>query len=640
MDTLFPDCPKRHLPIYTVAGYRPPTEFPAFGQCAWVSIDLETSGVDPLRGDYICGVGIKTESGLRHYYPTRHQDGPNCDETQVMAWLRGELKQFKGELIGANSNLFDCLFLALRDIRSPHATFRDVQWAEPILDEFAESYSLEALGKKWLGEGKKQHLKDLYGDNWKKFFPEIHPAHATEYVLTDIDLPPDIWAKQRVELGRQGLMELFELESRLTPMLIHMKLRGVPVDIPKAEKLEATLRQKHTESLNHMRKMVGMDVDPYSSKSIAKAFDSLGLHYPRTEKGNPSFKNSWLTAQQHPFAGLLNETREFEKLRGTFVEGYILNGNINGRIHTSFHPLRRADDEGKRGTITGRFSSTSPNLQNIPTRTELGKLIRELFVAEPGMKFYSADFSQMEYRILVHYAALADCRGAQAAQKEYREDPNTDFHAMVATLTGLPRKAAKNLNFGLCFGMGIRKLAASLNLIDEGGEPLPKALEIMDTYHARAPFIKEIYNLASKRAEQQGFVRTYLGRRCRFNLYEPRYREEGTFNIPMPYEAALATYGSGIKRSGTHKALNRILQGSNADATKKAMVNIWESGLLKNGPITLGLTIHDELNGSVDCGAEGEKALKQLKEFMASAIRLNVPVLVSSGTGDSWATAH
>jgi DNA polymerase I-like protein with 3'-5' exonuclease and polymerase domains len=556
-----------------------------------------------------------------------------------MRWLRGELKDFKGELIGANSNLYDCLFLSVRDVHTK-AVYRDVQWAEAILDEFALSYSLEALGKRYVGEGKRQHLKDLYGENWKSYFSEIHPAHATEYVLTDIDLPPDIWAKQRIELASQGLMELFELESRLTPLLLHMKLRGVPVDIPKAEKLEAQLRQKHANSLKQMKDMIGAEVDPYSGKSIAKAFDSLGITYPRTEKGNPSFKNSWLTVQQHPFAGLLNEAREFEKLRGTFVEGYILNGSISGRIHTSLHPLRRADDEGERGTITGRFSSTNPNLQNIPTRTELGKLIRELFVAEPGMKFYSADFSQMEYRILVHYATLAGCKGAGAAQKAYQEDSSTDFHAMVSALTGLPRKAAKNLNFGLCFGMGIKKLAASLNLIDESGEPLQEALDIMDTYHARAPFIKEIYNLASKRAEQQGFVRTYLGRRCRFNLYEPRYREPGEYNIPLPYEAALSTYGSGIKRSGTHKALNRILQGSNADATKKAMVNIWESGLLKSGAITLGITVHDELDGSVSCGEDGKKAIKQLKEFMTDAIKLNVPVLVSSDTGNNWAEAH
>lgn len=640
MSDLFPDFPERHIPQYTTVEYRPPNSFPTFSQSKWISFDLETQGLDPLRGAFIAGIGLKTESGIRDYYPIKHQGGPNCDEQNTLRWLRDNLRGFKGELIGANSNLFDCLFLAVNDIYAPNAIFHDIQWAEPLIDEYAESYSLESLGQKYKGKGKESYLEKFYGKDWKKYFSEIHPGHAVEYVLTDLDLPPIILEKQKQELARQQLTELFELECRLAPLLIHMKLRGVPVDIPKAEKLEVELRQKYQESLQQIKALVGFEVNPSASKSIAKAFDSLGLVYPLTQKGNPSFQNQWLKAHKHPFTNMLNEAREYEKLRGTFVEGYILNGHINGRIHASFHPLRRADDEGERGTISGRFSSTGPNLQNIPTRTDLGKLIRELFISEQGMRFYSADYSQMEYRLLVHYATTANCKGVGAAFKAYKDNPDTDFHQMVADLTGLDRKPAKNLNFGLCYGMGVKKLAASLNLVDSNGEALPEALEIMDTYHSRAPFIKEIYNLASERAQKQGFVRTILGRRCRFNLYEPQWRDEGTFMPALPYQQALGAYGSKIKRSGTHKALNRILQGSNADATKRAMVNIWESGLLKEGNITLGLTVHDELDGSVADGAEGVKALGQLKELMTDSVKLKVPVLVSSGTGDNWAAAH
>ena len=640
MTSLFPDFPTRHIPAYTKLEYRPPTEFPSIKDCEWISLDLETQGLDPLRGSYIVGVGIKTDSGLRQYYPVRHQGSPNCDEKQVKSWLRNELKDFKGELIGANSNLFDCLFLAVDNIYAPSAKFMDIQWAEPLLDEFADSYSLEALAQKYVGKGKKVYLADLYGPDWKKYFSEIHPAHAVEYALTDLDLPPIILEKQKQELAKQQLTGLFNIECRLAPLLVYMKLKGVPADIPKAEKLEAKLRKQYQTALKQLHNSIGFEVDVYSSKSIAKAFDSIGISYPNTAKGNPSFKNQWLKLQKHPVADLINEAREYEKLRGTFIEGYILNGHVNGRIHTSFHPLRKADDEGEKGTISGRFSSTDPNLQNIPTRTELGKLIRELFIAEKGMNFYAADYSQMEYRLLVHYATIAGCKGVDAAQKAYRENPDTDFHAMVADLTGLDRKPAKNLNFGLCYGMGVKKLAASLNLVDADGEPLPEALKIMDIYHRRAPFIKEIYNLASNRAERQGYVKTILGRRCRFNLYGPHYREEGIYAAPLPYQAALAAYGADIKRSGTHKALNRVLQGSNADATKKAMVNIWESGLLKKDSITLGLTVHDELDGSVIPGEEGGKALAQLKEFMADAVKLKVPVLVSSNIGQNWAEAH
>jgi len=639
MDSLFPDFPVRHIPEYTNLEYRPPTAFPDFSQEKWISLDLETQGLDPLRGGFICGIGLETTNHSQ-YYPIRHMGGPNCDEANTLRWLGDNLKQFRGELIGANSNLFDCFFLAVKGIFAPNAKYMDTQWAEPLLDEYAMSYSLESLGQKYLNTGKETYLEELYGPDWKEYFSEIHPAHATKYVLIDIGLPPRILEKQKVELARQELTSLFNLECRLTPLLIDMKLRGVPVDIPKAEKLEKELRGKYQNGLAAMNKMVGFEVDPYSGQSIAKAFDSLKIRYPLTDKGNPSFKGAWLKNLKHPFATLLNETREFEKLRGTFIEGYILNGHINGRIHANFHPLRKADDEGEKGTVSGRFSSTEPNLQNIPTRTELGKLIRELFIPEDRMVFYAADYSQMEYRLLVHYATIAKCRGVEAAQKAYRENPDTDFHAMVAELTGLERKPAKNLNFGLCYGMGIRKLAASLNLVDKDGEPLPEALEIMDTYHERAPFIKEIYNKAAERAQQNGYVKTILGRRCRFELYEPRWRDEGSYSMPLPYQAALNTYGSDIKRGGTHKALNRVLQGSNADATKQAMVNIWESGLLKEGNITLGLTVHDELDGSVAKGSDGDKALKRLKEYMTNSVKLNVPVLVSSDTGDSWAAAH
>jgi DNA polymerase I-like protein with 3'-5' exonuclease and polymerase domains len=256
------------------------------------------------------------------------------------------------------------------------------------------------------------------------------------------------------------------------------------------------------------------------------------------------------------------------------------------------------------------------------------------------MDWYSADYSQMEYRLLVHYAVLSGCREATTVQKTYQENPAADFHQMVADLTGLDRKPAKNLNFGLCYGMGVKKLARSLGLIDTSGEPLQEALDIMEKYHDRAPFIKEMYNRASDRASSKGYVKTILNRRCRFNRYEPKFKERGQVFAPLPYDQAVSVYGQKVKRAGTHKALNRILQGSNADITKKAMVDIWESGLLKSGNITLEITVHDELDGSVDPGAAGEKALGQLTEMMATAVPLNVPTLVGMGTGDNWGEAH
>lgn len=634
------------LPRLSVSGYRAPAHFPNIVSAKRISLDLETQGLDPLRGAYIVGVTIKTDDGFQEYYPTRHKGGPNCDEATVLRWLKDQLQHYTGEIVGANSNLFDAFFLLKAGITANSAKWRDIQWAEALLNEYAENYKLETIAQKYLGEGKTSDaLVEKYGENVKQHFAEVHPGDAAPYALVDVDLALRTYEKQLPALEADELTALFDLECRLTPLLNYMRERGVDVDLDKAQQLERELKVKYQDACLQMSQMFGFQINPNAPKDLARAFTALNIPYPKTEKGNPSFKNTWLKSVKHPFATLLNEAREYEKIRGTFVEGYILNGHLNGRIHTQIHPLRRADEEGVRGTVSGRFSSSDPNLQNIPIRTELGAQIRGMFVPELLMDWYSADYSQMEYRLLVHYALLSKCEGAEGVQKTYIEQPDIDFHQMVADLTGLDRKPAKNLNFGLCYGMGISKLAASLGLVNTDGSPKQEALDIMETYHARAPFIKEIYNKASRQAEKQGYVKTVLGRRCRFNLYEPRFIKDLPSNLPyagaMTLEEAERYYkGVKLSRAGTHKALNRVLQGSNADITKKAMVDIWESGLLKEGNITLTLTVHDELDGSVDSGEVGQKALARLKEFMVNSVPLQVPVLVSAGVGPTWKEAH
>jgi DNA polymerase I-like protein with 3'-5' exonuclease and polymerase domains len=644
--SLLPESELWALPRLSVAGYRAPTKFPPIKSAKRISLDLETQGLDPLRGGYIVGVTVKTDDGFQEYYPTRHKGGPNCDEAVVLRWLKDQLHGYTGEIVGANSNLFDAFFLLKAGITADSAKWRDVQWAEALLDEYAISYRLEAIAQKYLSEGKTSDvLIEKYGENVKEHFSEVHPGHASPYALVDVDLALRTYEKQIPALEADELTALFDLECRLTPLLNYMRERGVDVDLDKAVQLERELKTKYQDACQQMANTFGFQVNPSSPKDLARAFQVLGIKYPLTEKGNPSFKNDWLKKVKHPFAALLNEAREFEKIRGTFVEAYILNGHLNGRIHTQIHPLRRADEEGVRGTVSGRFSTSDPSLQNIPIRTELGAEIRGLFVPEFLMDWYSADYSQMEYRLLVHYALLSKCKGAEGVQKTYIEKPDIDFHQMVADLTGLDRKPAKNLNFGLCYGMGAPKLAASLGLANEDGSPKQEALDIMETYHARAPFIKEIYNKASQQAERQGYVKTILGRRCRFNLYEPRFTKDLPANIPyagaMPLEEAERYYkGIKLSRAGTHKALNRVLQGSNADITKKAMVDIWESGLLKEGNITLTLTVHDELDGSVDSGEAGKRALDKVKQFMVQSIPLQVPTLVNAGIGSNWKEAH
>jgi DNA polymerase-1 len=244
-------------------------------------------------------------------------------------------------------------------------------------------------------------------------------------------------------------------------------------------------------------------------------------------------------------------------------------------------------------------------------------MIRELFIPEENYSWWSLDYSQIEYRLLVHFAVVAKCKDAKIAQQMYIKDPNTDFHKMVAELTGLDRKPAKNLNFGLVYGMGKAKLARTLGLDDIA------AAEVFEIYHGRAPFIKELFNKAMNKAQKTGWVKTILNRRARFDEWEPAFR------------------GSGDQRARTHKSLNRILQGSAADLIKLAMLKIWDSGILyEGGPINCSLTVHDELNGSFEPSERGRKALKEVQNLMENAIRLKVPVLTEMGQGSNWGQAH
>lgn len=606
--------------------YKPPTDFPDIWSAPRISLDLELSGLDPRRESHIIGVGILTHNGQGNYYPIAHNNGPNCNKDHVLSWLKDGLKGYNGEITGSDVAGIDADFLQCADIFAPQAKWRDIQWAEPLLDEHAFSYGLDALSKKYLGISKQeQGMEEMYGPDWKTRMADVHPGHLQTYVRGDLNQPLQILDKQLAALKREDLLDLYYLECRLAPFLHYMKRTGVRIDLPQAERLSLEFGGKIKEYSNKLNEMAGFEVNFRPSKSLFSAFDKLGITYPFTAptknhpNGSPSCTNKWLETQDHEFCKLLETIHEYDKIKGTFIDGYLINSNINGRVHCNFNPLRRADDGSSQGTVSGRFSSTDPNLQNIPVRTELGKMIRALFIPELDMKFFSRDYSQIEYRLLVHRAVVEKCRGAKIAQKMYMDDPTTDFHAMVSELTGLERKPAKNLNFGLVYGMGKDKLARTLKLSEE------EAAEIMGTYHKRAPFIKEIFKKSMNRAQDRGYVTTLLKRRARFNEMEPKPE----------------WMGEGMQRARTHKALNCILQGSAADMMKKAMAEIWESGIIyEGGPLQVHLTVHDELDGSVDPGFEGMSYLDEMNRIMETTLPLTVPVKCEGNVGANWAEAH
>ena len=349
---------------------------------------------------------------------------------------------------------------------------------------------------------------------------------------------------------------------------------------------------------------------------MAKAFDAAAIPYNTTANGAPSFTKEFLSGHPHELPKLIVEVREFNKARTTFIDTLIKHSH-NGRIHADIHQLR--SDEG--GTITGRFSYSNPNLQQIPSRNEvIGPLIRGLFLPEEGQHWGSFDYSSQEPRIVVHYASLLKLPKADEFVAAYRADPRTDFHQMVADVAGISRKQAKVIGLGIMYGMGVTKLGNQLGL------ELNDAKELLADVHEKVPFVKEMSEFASGVAGKRGSIRTLLGRKCRYEKWEP-----ARFGVhkPLTHDEAFATYGPSIRRAFTYKALNSLIQGSAADQTKSALVDLADAGFL---PM---IQIHDELAMTVP----DEKTAKQIQEIMENSVQLEIPSVVDAELGASWGTA-
>jgi len=532
--------------------------------------------------------------------------------------------------IGANL-LYDIGWLRQEGIEVAGELF-DVQYAEALLDERAR-VSLEVLGQKYLGRGKES--EPLY--RWCSGYyggpingsqrANIYRAPARlvgPYAEMDADLPIHLAERLHPLLIKEGLWDLFEMECGLIRFILEMRWRGVKVNIEKAAQLYDLLAIQEKEKHRELENLIGSPVDINAAASLTKAFDKLGLSYPLTAKGSPSFTANFLEQLEHPVGELIREIRKVNKIRTTFIKSYLLDSHINGRIYCQFHPLR--DEEG--GTRSGRYSSSTPNLQNIPVRDPvLAPLLRGLFIPEDGHKGWKRfDASQIEYRFLAHFAVGPS---GDEVRRRYQTDPKTDYHQLIMDLikemTGiaLPRKMAKNINFGFIYGMGKTLLAKVLNL------PRKEATALFDAYHKGAPFARATMDEASQEAARTGVIETILGRKSRFDLWEPIGHQEGP---ALPYRLAKEAYHN-IQRAFLHKALNRNLQGSAADWMKMGTWKCYKDGVyLRTG--FPKLTVHDELDFS-DPGSCDE-AFLHMKRTMEKAIPLKIPIIVDEETGTDW----
>tara|TARA_R100000995_G_scaffold59375_1_gene29953 strand:- start:2555 stop:4432 length:1878 start_codon:yes stop_codon:yes gene_type:complete len=602
-----------------------PDGYPDLSHAKEVAIDLETydpnlttMGSGWARKDgHIIGIAVGVE-GEQWYFPIKHEIGPNFDPKATMRWLQ-DVCSVNRDYIFHNAP-YDVGWLLAENV---HIKGRivDTMVVAPLLDENRFSYSLNAIGKDYLQERKSEkelrEAADAFGVNAKSEMYKLPAAYVGSYAEQDASLTLRLWKHFQSLIIKEDIGDIFKLELNVLKTIIPMRQRGVRVDLEKAEVIKEDLAQREKDLLHKIKTSTGVDVEIWAAESVSKAFDALKLEYSKTEKtGAPSFTKGFLANHPHEVPQMIVQAREFNKARTTFVDT-ILKHQINGRIHAELHPLR--SDEG--GTVTGRFSYSNPNLQQIPARHgEIGPMIRSLFLPEQDALWGAFDYSSQEPRIVVHYSKLMGFRGASDFAEQYNVDARTDFHQMAADVVGVPRKQAKDINLGLFYGMGTKKLAASLGLEFEDAQ------ELFSQYHEKVPFVRELSEYASGRASQKGIIRTVLGRRCRFDKWEPnRY---GSWK-PMSYQEAYNEHGAAIKRAFTYKALNKLIQGSAADQTKAAMVALADEGIL---PM---IQVHDELDVSV----EGEDQAKKITEIMQDCVKLEVPSVVDAEFGPNWGEA-
>jgi DNA polymerase I-like protein with 3'-5' exonuclease and polymerase domains len=611
--------------------FSPPTEwvmpdhYPDLSTAQEIAIDLETKdpnlttmGSGWARKDgHIIGIAVAVKE-RSWYFPIRHELGPNFDPKKTLQWLQEVVTPQRNYVF--HNAPYDIGWLLTEGVQIK-GKIVDTMVVAPLLDENRFSYSLNALGRDYLQDRKsEQGLREAaatFGVDAKSEMYKLPAQHVGQYAEQDAHLTLRLWEHFKALIVKEEIKDIFELELRVLNAIIPMRQQGVRVDLQKAERIKTELEQKEKALLDQVTKDTGVAVEIWAAESVAKAFDALSIPYSKTEKTQaPSFTKGFLAHHPHPMPQMIVQAREFNKARTTFVDTILKHQN-NGRIHAELHPLR--SDNG--GTVTGRFSYSNPNLQQIPARHgEIGPMIRSLFLPEKDCLWGAFDYSSQEPRIVVHYAKLMGFRGAVDFAQQYNQDPRTDFHQMAADIVGVPRKQAKDINLGLFYGMGSKKLAASLGLEYE------EAQDLFATYHEKVPFVRELSDYSVNRASQKGVIRTVLGRRCRFDKWEPS--KYGVWK-PLSYKDAYAEHGAAIKRAFTYKALNKLIQGSAADQTKAALATLAEEGIL---PM---IQVHDELDISV----ENEAQCKKIVEIMQDCVKLEVPSVVDAELGPNWGEA-
>lgn len=650
----------KQLPPTPDTGWLPPRDYPSLEGVIAVGLDYEVKETDFDHGpgwsrgkSSIVGGSLellyRDGSTYCEYRPIHHEVEPefNLDPETTMAFWR-DVHRINCPKLGANlpydiGNATDSAI----DIRGE---LFDIQYAEALLDDSAE-VALEVLGEKYLGKGKESNLlyqwcADAFGGEptgkQRENLYRCSPRLVGPYAMSDASMPRAILAKQWPLLQAAGMVDLFNMECRLIRLMIAMRMQGVRVDIDKAEQMRLRIIPLIKILYARLHDQSGIHCESTTGNDIKKVFQALNIPTPYTKpsktypQGQPSINKEWLNALDHPIADTILEIRKLETLLHTFLESYILGSNVNGIVHGEFHQLR--NDEG--GTKVGRLSSSNPNLQNIPIRTELGKEVRSAFIPFQGHACWlKGDFSQLQYRLLAHYAVGPS---GQQLRDTYNSNPDVDYHdnmqQLVKRVSGLliKRKPIKNMNFGKMFGAGKKKIKRMMQLESDGEVTQAIADQVYEECERAAPYLKATMDEMSLEAQTNGYVISLLGRRLRFELWEPAQVDYENRAIALPYDRALREYGSHIKRAGTHRAISGKLQGGEGDIIKTGLDKCNSDGVfdVTGVPTTL---VHDEGNWSVKERTPIQaEAFNHIREVMETALPVRVPIKFGMGCGPTW----
>lgn len=634
------------LPLFVPSSnWVPPTSPPDIRGMPMVALDTETkdnglaASTAPgwaTSNGHICGVSAAWDGGAT-YLPVRHPETECLDPAHVFEWVK-DLVESDTQVVFHNAP-YDMGWLGTEGVPMVDPDrLHDTMAMAVLLDENQSSYSLDnccaRAGIRGKSEGELREAAATYGIDAKAELWKLPAKYVGAYAEQDAVATLALARHLLPLLRDDDLMEAYALEMDVTPVTMEMRRRGVRVDLEAAERAGVLLDERAADEMSELARRLGLGRvhlhDVNSPAWLERVFDAEQIPYPRTPKSNRgSFRKDWLESHGHWLPQAVTRIRSVSDAAKKFVRGYIIEHSHMGRIHPEIHQLR--DDRG--GTRTYRLSYSNPPLQQIPARDPvMGPLVRGAFLPEDGERWLAADYSQQEPRLTVHFAAASGVTGADVAVDYYTNNEDADYHTMVAEMFGQPRKHAKTINLGLAYGMGVDLLAAQLGVTRD------EAQEMLREYHERVPFVGRLSEKAKRLASRRGFVRLLDGRKCRFDLWEPRWQDRGSYVAPMrraAAEAAVATpshlwVGQTLVRANTRKAMNRLIQGSAAVQTKMAMRDCYAEGHV---PL---IQMHDELGFSVGRREDGLRVC----ELMRDTVGLRVPVVVDEEYGANWGNAN